>query len=1046
MNLGNNTLFDSFIPEKLNGNENLTLKNNVIDDEEHDFSTNCIYYSELSFINSFSNSNEPILYSLNVRSLMKNHSSICTFLQNIGTTPIHFICLQEIWAILDDGPIQIPGYKFVFKQRSGGQRGGGVGIYIKDSYNFRIINELSVFEQNVFEAIGIEFSEQNSDNKSIIVNFYRPNNHYNLSQRDQIEAFFDIFEKYLLELDKFSCDIFITCDSNLNLLDKNSNTQRFSDLVETNGFYNVILKASRIFGQSFSLIDQIFVKMSKVCNFDSGVLIDTPSDHFAVFTKLYGSKCKTEPDKRQFRPFNKKNLDVFKSMLKALSWEEVLNSNDANNAYNIFHDCFFTLFELNFPILNKKCTKNRNTVPIFPFMTRGLLISRKTKQRLGREHKIKGTSESGKSYRKYRNIYNRLVSLSKKLYYESELEKFSRNPRKQPELIKDAIGLATKKNNSDIGILNVNGQTICDNKLKANYFNEYFSQIGTTTSNSVPLTDISFRSYFPPPPENTFVLFPVSTFKIVDVFNSIESKKSTDINDLSVWTLKHVIQEISVPLSHIINISFETGIFPEKLKTSKTVPVFKSSGSSESMNNYRPISMVNTFSKIMEKIVYNSLVSFLEKTGFFNECQFGFRENHNTFQAILKIINFITKGLNENNYVAGIFIDVSKAFDSVPIDILIAKLENCGVRGIPLTWFKSFLTERKQRVKVNGQWSDCVLEILIGVLQGSILGVLCFLIFINDFPTHKVSNFYKILFADDATALAKHRSYEELALFCNTELKKLNNWFKANRLLLNISKTKFMIFSPFKNINPKINLILDDINLCQVPNTNEISIRCLGVFIDKDLNLSDHIDKTCAKLAKSIFFLNRAKNILSTKALKTLFFTRVQSHLLYCLPLLSLANKDNFGRLLTLQKRAVRIVFNTRYNEHCDPLFHNLGVLPINLQRDYNILLLMHSVFYFRKPSFLCNTWETVSSKNDRYPLRNDDDYYLPQITKQSYDKHPYFYFATLWNKLDRHLKLISDRQIFIESLRDKFFSKFTSGECAKHLCYSCRVNKETNL
>ena len=273
------------------------------------------------------------------------------------------------------------------------------------------------------------------------------------------------------------------------------------------------------------------------------------------------------------------------------------------------------------------------------------------------------------------------------------------------------------------------------------------------------------------------------------------------------------------------------------------------------------------------------------------------------------MLSFISTGLNENNYVAAIFLDISKAFDSVTPSILLAKLSHYGIRGVALSWFKSFLSNRKQKVKVNGVWSNTLQDIVLGVLQGSILGVLLFLIFINDLPSELTSNFYKIIFADDTSALAKNPSLTELVDFCNIEICKLGDWFKANKLLLNTGKTKLMIFSPNSRVDTKVNISLDGTQLIQYPNDKDKFIRTLGFFIDDKLNLKEHFKKVLPRISTSIFFMRRAQGILNQRSLKLIYFSRVHSHLLYLLPLTTLAVESDLKKLLKLFKKAVRIMY-----------------------------------------------------------------------------------------------------------------------------------------
>ena len=293
----------------------------------------------------------------------------------------------------------------------------------------------------------------------------------------------------------------------------------------------------------------------------------------------------------------------------------------------------------------------------------------------------------------------------------------------------------------------------------------------------------------------------------------MDSKSSTDSNGISIKLLKNIKYQISEPLSHLFSLSVSTGVFPSKLKTSKTIPIFKA-GDHTCCDNYRPISLLSSISKILEKVVATNLVNHLEINNLLFENQFGFLRGRSTLHNITILTSKISQALNEKKFVIGVFLDLKKAFDTVSHDILLQKLKKLGISGTPLKWFTSYLSGRSQFTVINGSTST-ELPIDISVLQGSILGPILFLCFINDL--HLSTWLLTLLFADDTAVLDSDSDLPSLINRVNTELQKIANWFRANKMSVNVSKTKYIIFRP-RGQNIQINL---DEN-CVLFNSNEI--------------------------------------------------------------------------------------------------------------------------------------------------------------------------------------------------------------------------------
>ena len=294
---------------------------------------------------------------------------------------------------------------------------------------------------------------------------------------------------------------------------------------------------------------------------------------------------------------------------------------------------------------------------------------------------------------------------------------------------------------------------------------------------------------------------------IIKTIKKFKIKQSCDIQGVSNKMVKFIGPEIAAPLSHIFNLSLRSGVFPNKLKQARVIPIFKS-GDHLDCDNYRPISLLSSISKILEKIVSEKLIYHLIENDLLYQHQYGFLPKRSTEHNLMQILNYVTKALNENMFCIGIFLDLRKAFDVCSHEILLKKLKKMGIRGTTFEWFKNYLLGRTQKVDINGHLSDAC-ELSISVIQGSILGPILFLCYINDF--WKCTTLFSVLFADDTACLAKGKTVAPLIDYANAELKKIANWFLANKMAVNTVKTKFIIFRTRGKVinNEECNLVFN---------------------------------------------------------------------------------------------------------------------------------------------------------------------------------------------------------------------------------------------
>ena len=362
-----------------------------------------------------------------------------------------------------------------------------------------------------------------------------------------------------------------------------------------------------------------------------------------------------------------------------------------------------------------------------------------------------------------------------------------------------------------------------------------------------------------------------------------------------------------------------TGVFPSVLKTAKVVPVFKKD-SKLNYSNYRPISLLSSIEKILEKLMYKRLYAFLDYNNIIYDLQFGFRQQYSTSHALINITENIRKALDDGNIGCGVFVDLQKAFDTVDHQILLAKLNHYGIRGVSNDWFKSYLSNRNQYVSINGYESGLA-AINCGVPQGSVLGPLLFLLYINDL--NQAIKFCKVHhFADDTNLLCLSNSIKKLSKLVNADLKHLLNWLNANKISLNVKKTEMIIV---KSKQKKLEGDLK-IKLCGKRLYPTESVKYLGVKIDANLTWQHHVNDLSTKLNRANALLFKMRKYVSLKIVRSIYFAIFDSYLSYCY-LVWAQNFSTIQRIIILQKKAVRIINFQPRNFHTSPLFKQNSIL-----------------------------------------------------------------------------------------------------------------------
>ena len=997
-----------------NNNLNKFVKQYLENEEEETFPVSLYHDLDNIVMELQPFKNDFIIISLNVESLNAKIDKLRELLAILEDNNIYIssIVLQETWLSenADLAALHLENFHEPIHQGYICGRKGGLMTYVNSKYKKPIKRKNIYKSSKDWEALIVDVSGETLPSKITILNFYRPprENYSNAS----IQKFMTPFEPIIKKLAKENSTLVVCGDSNINLLrlENWEKCQEYFDLLVSQHLFPSITHPTRFSKHRATLIDHIFCRERidmKILK--SGIILTKISDHLPCFTVINIKKIKKcHPKFINISVNNANSIENFKKDVKEKIAHTYFNRdlfNDPNTNYEKLDAIITQCKEKNLPIKKVRFDKYKHKV--CDWITYGLMESIKKKDKL--YVKLLKTNPRNPNYdeiEKELNEYQAIIQTSKRKlksnYYAAKFKKREGNIRDTWKGINEVLNRKGKASEYPTHLID-NGKIVKDDSEIAECFNKFFTNIGPELAKNIKCnSNKTYKSYLKDKINSNFEFCTVSIKDVNDVLNKLKTKRSSGQDGISSALLKSFDGEITNVLTLIINQSLSTGIFPDKLKVAKVVPVFKKDDPHQP-GNYRPISLLPAISKIFEKVVYKQVYDYMSKNNLLYKSQYGFRERHSTELAAMEVTDKISKDIDKKKLPLAVFLDFSKAFDTIDHQILLDKLAYYGIKSTALNWFKSYLRGRSQFVQYKDKTS-CKSTITTGVPQGSILGPLLFIIYINDIA--KVTNkFHFTIYADDTTLLEPICTFsrnnklnsKDLAQAINSELNLIVEWLALNKLSLNVKKTKMMLFH-YKQRN--VSKIVPNLSINGVPIERVNEFNFLGINLDENLTWKSHVKKVACKIACTVGTMKRLKKFMPQTVMKLIYNSLVVPHLNYGLILWG----HKLKRINKLQKWAVRTIVNAKYNEHTEPIMKKLKILKVKDVFTLTAVKIFHKYKSGKLPAYFNGMFEALPPSQHTYDLRQRENSFATASTV-AVSQSPRFVIPVLIDKLSEGIK-----------------------------------------
>ena len=943
----------------------------------------CAYY-ETQQLNDLLVENHLVILQQNIRSYNRNFDSFSLLLNEISKQ-IDVIVLTETW-FTESLCGNIEGYESYHVYRSD-KSGGGVSVYVRCGLQSRKLPELT-FISDICEICTIEVmpNPKQRSNNIMISGIYRAPNAPMAPFLNHLINMLPIYSNK---------SAIIAGDLNIDLLEIDQNVD-YANTFYSYNFYPLINVATRVTENTAKCLDHIWYNRFNV-SFSGSIMSDI-TDHYPVLAVLETANVNNLVT-RTFRDHSDKQLTALRDNVILMCNDYFVSCADRS----VDEKCSWLLNRLS-GLYCRHCPKKTKNIAMTkllkPWITNNIKQMANYKHYLFKQYKNNNATFT--TYNTYKNNLNRLLKKAKKEYYNKKFNDCKKNNKKTWKIINSILSKKIKKN-ENITLQDGEGREVDGPVDVANAFCEYFATIATRLDADIPVTVTDPMSYMPEPVPENFIPSPATEEEVVNIISSFQNK-SCHINSIPIFIFKKLSPYLAPVLCEIFNDAITQGIFPSTLKIARIVPIHKGK-SNKIANNFRPISLLPLVSKIIEKLMKTRAMEFITKNNILYNNQFGFRPGCSTSDAVLQFADDCVTALDKKQFTIAIFLDFSKAFDTVNKDIMIRKLQRLGFRGTINKFFLDYLTDRKMYVDVRGSYS-VTKTTNIGLPQGSVSSPWLFSLYINDM--HRATNKLNVThFADDTTV---YMSGDNLTVLCEEvceELNKIDDWLKANRLSLNIDKTNFMIVT-----HKKYDLTDCIIKIRDTPIKHVKSTKFLGMTIDDKFSYNDHITILSKQLSKVKGLLYKLSETLPVPIIRQLYFSYFYSRIVYCISVWGGGGITNIDKISKINKAALKLCVRDLQPSAPQP-FQYYNIYKLKCLGDFhkyannNSFKNLHTKIHKLIPDHVHCT---------RFAAQNS--YSLPIITK-TVSQNQFLYNALkLWNNLPTELKNIQSTTVFKSKLK----------------------------